>query len=69
MWQKDTFNDLLERAADEFDLPELSASTGHENQPLVHSFYQRLVEINRCNRGDYQNIGVNGARSGHMKDF
>ncbi|EAS03222.2 surfactant protein B containing protein (macronuclear) [Tetrahymena thermophila SB210] len=69
MWQKNTFDDILERASMEFDLPNFSASSGFENTPLVHSFYERLVEINRCNRGDYQNIGVNGARSGHLSDF
>eukprot|EP00058_Branchiostoma_floridae_P008751 XP_002594239.1 hypothetical protein BRAFLDRAFT_65090 [Branchiostoma floridae] len=32
----------------------------------VDSIYMRLRERNRCNHRDYQNIGVNGGRSGSM---
>ena len=59
---EDTFHDLLYRATDEMDLPFLSASSGYESNPLVHSFYQRVYELNRCNRNDYQNLGVNGKK-------
>lgn len=59
-----TFSDLISNAENELDFPQFSASTGFaENNPLVHSIYQRFVERNRCNRNDYQNLGVNGNKS------
>jgi len=30
--------------------------------------YLRMLELNRCNHRDFQNLGVNGARSGAMAD-
>ncbi|KAL0490188.1 acyloxyacyl hydrolase, partial [Acrasis kona] len=33
------------------------------------SIYKKLKKRNRCNHRDYQNISVNGARSGTMKDI
>jgi acyloxyacyl hydrolase len=33
---------------------------------VVDSFYLRVRERNHCNHRDYQNLCVNGARSGAM---
>lgn len=58
---------LLEREA---DWPHLSWGTGHRSDHTgdtpgqVDSIYMKLKEINRCNHRDYQNVCVNGARSG-----
>ncbi|CAH1270439.1 AOAH [Branchiostoma lanceolatum] len=67
------FKDLLFILENEIDWPELSAATGHMNNTFgevikgpVDSIYMRLRERNRCNHRDYQNIGVNGGRSGSM---
>ena len=68
---------LLEMAANEADWPQCSWATGYRNestqcprmgalQTPPASFYQRWVDLNRCNHGDLQNIGVNGARTGSM---
>jgi len=60
---------LLER---EIDWPHLSWSTGHmkdntgDNLGNVDSIYLRLRNRNRCNHRDFQNIGINGARSGSL---
>jgi len=69
IFAEDTFNDLLYRASDELDLPYLSASSGYESVPFVHSFYQRVYELNRCNRNDYQNLGVNGKNIDLTENF
>ncbi|KAK7113997.1 hypothetical protein V1264_000135 [Littorina saxatilis] len=57
----------------EIDWPEMSSATGlgfnnwtEVIQGPVDSVYMRLRERNRCNHKDYQNIAVNGARSGSM---
>lgn len=63
MWTDTTFNDLLDRLMDEFDWPELSGGSGFLPEMKGNSFYLKMLERNRCNRNDYQNIGVNGARS------
>ncbi|XP_019638281.1 PREDICTED: acyloxyacyl hydrolase-like [Branchiostoma belcheri] len=67
------FKDLLFILENEIDWPELSTATGHVNNTFgevikgpVDSIYMRLRERNRCNHRDYQNIGVNGGRSGSM---
>ncbi|KAK3597581.1 hypothetical protein CHS0354_018177 [Potamilus streckersoni] len=61
----------------EFDWPELSSTTGFMNatdsmQRVIHgptdSLYYRLWQRNHCNFRDFQNIGVNGARSGSMAE-
>jgi acyloxyacyl hydrolase len=68
---------LLEMAANEADWPQCSWATGYRNESTQcprmgalpappASFYQRWVGLNRCNHGDLQNIGVNGARTGSM---
>jgi acyloxyacyl hydrolase len=59
--------DLLEREA---DWPQLSWATGHRQDHTgdtpgnVDSIYMRLKNHNRCNHRDFQNVCVNGARSG-----
>eukprot|EP01128_Nolandella_sp_AFSM9_P010638 TRINITY_DN7399_c0_g1_i1.p1 TRINITY_DN7399_c0_g1~~TRINITY_DN7399_c0_g1_i1.p1 ORF type:complete len:563 (-),score=138.08 TRINITY_DN7399_c0_g1_i1:157-1845(-) len=61
-----TYNDLLSVVADEIDLPHLSSTTGFvptSDEVPVFSIYQQLLARNRCNHGDFQNAGVNGARS------
>lgn len=60
---------ILYRLMNEFDIPEQSFGTGYindsQNEPgPVFSVYQELVNRNLCNFNDYQNTGVNGARSG-----
>ncbi|KNC50626.1 uncharacterized protein AMSG_11616, partial [Thecamonas trahens ATCC 50062] len=60
----------------ELDWPECSWATAWEDDVKrcdgpyilghVDSIYKRLVERNRCNLRDYQNIAVNGMRSGPM---
>ena len=70
----EVFRDMFFILENEFDWPMLSSATGYKNSTWpdisgpVDSAYLRLREINRCNHRDYQNIGVNGARSGAMAD-
>nr|CCC93635.1 putative GPI inositol deacylase precursor [Trypanosoma congolense IL3000] len=61
----------------ELDWPMLSSLTGFRSTsgyfpnfegPMV-SVYGKLLERNRCNHRDYQNIGHNGAASGNLLDF
>ena len=40
----------------------------HSIDGPVDSLYLRMKEMNRCIHRDYQNIAVNGARSGNMQD-
>eukprot|EP01119_Soliformovum_irregulare_P010360 TRINITY_DN2545_c0_g1_i2.p1 TRINITY_DN2545_c0_g1~~TRINITY_DN2545_c0_g1_i2.p1 ORF type:complete len:250 (-),score=38.91 TRINITY_DN2545_c0_g1_i2:122-871(-) len=56
----------------EFDWPQCSYSTGYFSASQCEqyfylnktdSIYRRLWKRNHCNYGDYQNTGVNGARS------
>merc|ERR1711990_643341 len=58
---------------DEFDYPMLSAMTAFKNSTEgydisgpVNSTYLVNARRNLCARGDYQNLGVNGARVGAM---
>ena len=65
---KGTYDDLLPRLADELDLPQDSAYTGHRNTSYAsHSVYKYLRSWNLCNNNDFQNIGVNGGSSGNTK--
>ena len=73
----EAFQDLFFILENEFDWPMLSSTTAYRNSTSawqrdisgkVDSGYLRLHEINRCNHRDYQNIGVNGARSSAMAD-
>jgi len=68
-----TFANLIDVLTDEGDVPHCSAYTGFMNETgcppskvPIKSLYQRLVERNRCNHRDFQNIAVNGARTGSM---
>ena len=69
------YKDLLLVLENEFDWPMMSSTTGFMNSSWpesisgeVDSSYLRLLELNRCNHRDYQNIGVNGARASAMAD-
>ena len=69
-----TFDDVLPALEDELDWPLFSWNTGFMNTSIydptisgpVNSTYMYLNSRNRCNHRDFQNIGVNGARSGDM---
>jgi acyloxyacyl hydrolase len=68
-----TFDDLIPLIEDELDVPQCSWATGYyaakdcpPSALPVSSFYQQMRRHNRCNHRDYQNIGVNGARTGSM---
>jgi acyloxyacyl hydrolase len=63
-----TYTYLLEVAAMEVDWPHRSAFTGFDEGPLYSSLYKYLRNKNKCNHRDFQNLGVNGARSGAMKN-
>jgi len=70
-----TYDELLTILSNEFDWPMMSSTTGytysdwtgHPKGP-VSSMYLKAVENNRCLHRDYQNIGVNGARTSSMAD-
>lgn len=68
---------LVELAANEADWPACSWATAFRNAsacpalaPLMgvppQSFYQRWLARNRCAHRDFNNVGVNGARTGSM---
>ena len=73
----DNFGGVVRDAEDELDWPMLSWSTGHLNtsefSPDIwgptDSLYLQLRKKNLCNNNDYQNLGVNGAKSTNLKDF
>jgi acyloxyacyl hydrolase len=72
---ENTFKDLIEILTNELDWPQMSAVTGYMYSPWVghpegnvSSTYLKILERNRCIHRDYQNIAVNGARSGAMSD-
>jgi acyloxyacyl hydrolase len=63
---KDTYNNLIDVLLNEADWPQLSGWTGWENSTEkveVKSIYKQMVERNRCNHRDFQNLGVNGGDS------
>ena len=69
----EAYQDLFLVLENEFDWPMMSSVTGFMNSSWPHSIsgkvdssYTRLLELNRCNHRDYQNIGVNGARASAM---
>jgi acyloxyacyl hydrolase len=69
MMKKGTFDDLLPRLADELDLPQESAYTGHTLTSYAsRSVYKYLREWNLCNHNDFQNIAVNGADSDNSRN-
>lgn len=68
-----TYDNILQILANEFDWPEMSATTGYTNnlweghpRGPVASSYLKGLEQNRCTFRDFQNIGVNGARTSSM---
>merc|ERR1712137_1128076 len=69
---KTTYNHFLYWALNEFDWPHRSWGTGHLNDTTgdcdgpLDSIYLNMLRRNRCNFRDFQNIGVNGARTGSM---
>lgn len=63
-----TYDNLLAVLNDEFDLPQYSAYTAFEETPAgslypLRSVYKELVNRNRCNHRDFQNLAVNGGDS------
>lgn len=61
-----TFNNFVANIANEFDLPHQSMTTGFMNdtkETPVRSLYKYMLERNRCNFRDYQNIAVNGGET------
>lgn len=69
------YTDMMMVLEDEFDWPMMSTVTGFMNSTWpqsisgkVDSSYLRLLELNRCNHRDYQNIAVNGARASAMAE-
>jgi len=69
-----TYSDLLLVLGDEADWPFCSWSTGYVDPSQcpffmlpVDSMYTKMRRRNLCNHRDFQNIGVNGGRSGNMK--
>ena len=66
MINTNTYQNLITKTLDEFDLPHKSAVTGYEGSSPsspVRSLYKRMLERNRCNHRDYQNVAVNGGDS------
>jgi len=68
-----TYAGLVHLAEDEADWPHCSWGTGFDSNeqcpptPLVmDSLALRLRARNRCNHRDFQNVGVNGCRTGAM---
>ncbi|EFA78313.1 acyloxyacyl hydrolase [Heterostelium album PN500] len=64
-----TYVGMMATLENELDWPERSSYTGwntNSSAGPVDSIYLRLLERNRCNHRDYQNAGVNGARSGNV---
>jgi len=67
-----TYDHMPMWAADEGDWPHRSWGTGHLNdttgdcQGPLQSIYLQMLQRNRCMFRDFQNIGVNGARTGAM---
>jgi len=73
MMNETVFRDILTIAENELDWPHLSSATGYKNSTLeghpvgpVDSGYLRTRKRNLCTHRDYQNLGVNGARSSSM---
>lgn len=75
-WADNTFANLVEILANEFDWPQMSTTTGWQNSTWAgappkspmgsYSIYQQVLERNACVHRDYQSISVNGARSSSM---
>ncbi len=65
-----TYQNILPLIENEIDWPQRSAWTGFENSSSLpmSSLYKYMRARNHCNHRDYQNIAVNGARSGALED-
>lgn len=69
-----TYRDVLKILENELDWPSMSSTTGFEvpnwigtpQLDSISSLYLKNFHRNRCSLRDYQNIAVNGARSGAM---
>ena len=74
---KDVFKNVLRLIENEADWPMLSWSTGHldasqfspDVKGPMSSIYHRMLERNRCNMRDFQNVGVNGASVHNLLPF
>jgi acyloxyacyl hydrolase len=67
-WSTETFKNLISTIMMEADLPHMSGFTGFADVGYtgpVNSVYKQLYQRNKCNFRDYQNVAVNGARSGN----
>lgn len=67
-----TYKDLWAVVTDEIDRPHRSAYTGYENDTVaipVRSLYKYVRARNLCNHRNFQNIAVNGARSGAILEL
>lgn len=68
-----TYDHMIYWGLNEADWPHRSWGTGHLNDTTgdcagpLDSIYLNVYHRNRCNFRDYQNIGVNGARTSSMK--
>merc|ERR1712137_139787 len=66
------FDNVVPWGLDEADWPHRSWGTGHLNDTTgdcegpLDSIYLNMLHRNRCNFRDFQNIGVNGARTSSM---
>ncbi|CAF3243138.1 unnamed protein product [Rotaria sp. Silwood2] len=75
LFSPEAFEHAMFILENELDWPQLSAITGHINvswpniEGPTRSLYARLFDLDHCNHRDYQNIAVNGARSGSMLDI
>jgi len=66
---QNTYSNLLSVLSNELDWPHQSGITGYvpsSQNLMAESIYKKMVQRNRCNHRDYQNIAVNGCRSGSM---
>lgn len=73
-FDENTFRFLVPLLIDEFDFPQLSWGTGWDdvkhydiefnsegyNMPEMQSIYKYLLNHNKCNHQDYQNVAMNG---------
>jgi len=71
MINKTSYGDLFSVVSNELDWPHMSGYTGFgpdSSDVPLRSIYKKLVERNRCNQNDYQNVAVNGGESGNTID-
>ena len=70
-WSAKGFSDILIRALHELDRPHYSGYTGFvdsTDELPVRSIYKYLIERNRCNHRDFQNIAVNGGQCSNTQN-